>query len=230
MTQRIAAKITGVAGYVPPRVVTNADIEKMVDTTDEWIRSRTGIRERHFADPGVASSHLGTEAAKKLLAAKGVRAGRNRPDRGGHGHAGHAVSRDGLPDPGPPGRNEGLGLRSFRGVLGFRLRADGGRAVCGRGIAQESAGDRRGRNDIHSRFQGPRHLRAFRGRRGRCAARTRRFGSGRNHRFSSTMSTAQAAATFTCPLAARSIRLRTKRSRSGCTTFTRKASRCSSTP
>lgn len=72
MTQRIAAKITAVAGYVPPRVVTNADLEKIVDTTDEWIRTRTGIRERHYADPGVASSHLGTEAAKKLLAAKGV--------------------------------------------------------------------------------------------------------------------------------------------------------------
>ena len=74
MSQRIAAKITGVAGFVPPRVVTNADIEKMVDTTDEWIRTRTGIRERHYADPGVASSHLGTEAAKKLLAAKGISA------------------------------------------------------------------------------------------------------------------------------------------------------------
>jgi 3-oxoacyl-[acyl-carrier-protein] synthase-3 len=73
MSQRIAAKITGVAGYVPPRVVTNTDLEKMVDTNDEWIRSRTGIRERHYAAPGVASSHLGTEAAKKLLAAKGVR-------------------------------------------------------------------------------------------------------------------------------------------------------------
>jgi 3-oxoacyl-[acyl-carrier-protein] synthase III len=72
VSQRIAAKITGVAGYVPPRVVTNADMEKMVDTTDEWIRSRTGIRERHYAAPGVASSHLGTEAAKKLLAMKGV--------------------------------------------------------------------------------------------------------------------------------------------------------------
>src|SRR6202161_3857195 len=69
---RIAAKITGVAGYVPPRVVTNADIEKMVDTTDEWIRTRTGIRERHYADPGVAASHLGTEAAKKLLAQKNL--------------------------------------------------------------------------------------------------------------------------------------------------------------
>ena len=69
MGRRIAAKITGVAGYLPPRVVTNADLEKVVETTDEWIRTRTGIRERHYADPGVASSHLGTEAAKKVLAA-----------------------------------------------------------------------------------------------------------------------------------------------------------------
>jgi len=73
MAKRLAAKITGVAGYVPPRVVTNQDMEKMVDTNDEWIRTRTGIRERHYADPGMASSHLGTEAARKLLEAKGVR-------------------------------------------------------------------------------------------------------------------------------------------------------------
>ena len=43
MGKRIAAKITGVAGYVPPRVLSNADLEKMVDTTDAWIRERTGI-------------------------------------------------------------------------------------------------------------------------------------------------------------------------------------------
>jgi 3-oxoacyl-[acyl-carrier-protein] synthase III len=73
MGKRIAAKITGVAGYLPPRVVTNLDLEKMVDTNDEWIRTRTGIRQRHYAEPGVASSHLGTEAAKKLLAMKGLR-------------------------------------------------------------------------------------------------------------------------------------------------------------
>jgi 3-oxoacyl-[acyl-carrier-protein] synthase III len=72
MSQRIAAKITGVACYLPPRVVSNADMEKMVETSDEWIRTRTGIRERHFAAPGVAASHMGTEAAKKLLAGKGV--------------------------------------------------------------------------------------------------------------------------------------------------------------
>jgi 3-oxoacyl-[acyl-carrier-protein] synthase III len=74
MRRRIAAKITGVAGYLPPRVVTNFDLEEIVDTTDEWIRTRTGIRQRHYAAPGVASSDLGTEAAKRLLSAKGVSA------------------------------------------------------------------------------------------------------------------------------------------------------------
>jgi len=68
MSRRLAAKITGVAGYVPPRILSNADLEKMVDTNDEWIRTRTGIRERHIVDSGTASSHLATEAAKLLLA------------------------------------------------------------------------------------------------------------------------------------------------------------------
>jgi 3-oxoacyl-[acyl-carrier-protein] synthase-3 len=67
MSHRIAAKITGVAGYVPPKVMTNADLEKIVATNDEWIRTRTGIRERHVAEKGTASSHLATEAAKALL-------------------------------------------------------------------------------------------------------------------------------------------------------------------
>jgi 3-oxoacyl-[acyl-carrier-protein] synthase-3 len=68
MSHRIAAKITGVAGYVPPKVMTNADFEKIVETNDEWIRTRTGIRERHVVEKGMASSHLATEAAKALLA------------------------------------------------------------------------------------------------------------------------------------------------------------------
>jgi 3-oxoacyl-[acyl-carrier-protein] synthase III len=73
MGNRIAAKIKGVAGYAPPRVVTNFDLEKIVETSDEWVRTRTGIRERHYVEPGVPASVLGTEAAKKLLAAKGVK-------------------------------------------------------------------------------------------------------------------------------------------------------------
>lgn len=66
MARSVTAKITGVAGYVPPRLLTNADLEKMVDTTDEWIMERVGIRERHLADKGVASSDLAVEAVKRL--------------------------------------------------------------------------------------------------------------------------------------------------------------------
>jgi 3-oxoacyl-[acyl-carrier-protein] synthase-3 len=72
MSRRIPAKITGVATYVPPRVVTNHDLAKVVETSDEWIRERTGIIERHYVDKGVAASHLATEAARKLLAEKNV--------------------------------------------------------------------------------------------------------------------------------------------------------------
>jgi len=67
MSHRIAAKITGVSGYVPPKVMTNADLEKLVATTDEWIRQRVGIRERHVVEKGVATSHMAVEAAKSVL-------------------------------------------------------------------------------------------------------------------------------------------------------------------
>ena len=59
--------IASLATYVPPRLLTNADLEKLVETTDEWILQRTGIRERHIVDPGVATSDLGREAAIKAI-------------------------------------------------------------------------------------------------------------------------------------------------------------------
>jgi len=67
MAKRIAAKVTGVAGFLPPHIATNADLEKIVETSDEWIRTRTGIRERHFVEPGMATSHMATAAAAELL-------------------------------------------------------------------------------------------------------------------------------------------------------------------
>ena len=68
MTKPTRAKITALGTYVPPRVLTNADLEKMVDTTNEWIMERVGIRERHLVDKGVAASDLAVEAVKNLLA------------------------------------------------------------------------------------------------------------------------------------------------------------------
>jgi 3-oxoacyl-[acyl-carrier-protein] synthase-3 len=64
--------IASLATYVPPRLLTNADLEQMVDTTDEWILQRTGIRQRHIVEPGVATSDLGTEAAVKAIANAGL--------------------------------------------------------------------------------------------------------------------------------------------------------------
>jgi len=67
-------KIAGLARYVPPRVLTNADLERMVDTTDEWILQRTGIRERHLVDPGVATSDLAVPASLEAIEQAGITA------------------------------------------------------------------------------------------------------------------------------------------------------------
>ncbi len=64
--------ISAVAHYVPEKVLTNFDLEKMVDTSDEWIRTRTGIRERHILEPGKATSDMATEAVKKLCEQRGI--------------------------------------------------------------------------------------------------------------------------------------------------------------
>lgn len=68
------AAITAVSGYVPEERLTNADLEKMVDTNDEWIKTRTGIEERRILkDPTKATSDLGTEAVNRLLEKSGVK-------------------------------------------------------------------------------------------------------------------------------------------------------------
>jgi 3-oxoacyl-[acyl-carrier-protein] synthase-3 len=64
--------IASLATYVPPRLLTNADLEKLVETTDEWILKRTGIRERHIVDAGVATSDLGAHAALKAIEKAGL--------------------------------------------------------------------------------------------------------------------------------------------------------------
>ncbi len=61
------AKITALGTYVPPRILTNQELEKMVDTTTEWILERTGIHERHLVAPGVAASDLAVEAVKDMV-------------------------------------------------------------------------------------------------------------------------------------------------------------------
>ncbi|HOS93980.1 MAG TPA: hypothetical protein PLQ54_11750, partial [Armatimonadota bacterium] len=70
------AAIRGVGHYIPQKVLTNADLERMVDTSDEWITERTGIRERRIAADHETASTMGTEAARQALDAAGV-----SPDR-----------------------------------------------------------------------------------------------------------------------------------------------------
>jgi len=75
ISSRAGGRTTGImslATYVPPRVLTNADLEKMVETNDEWILRRVGIRERHIAEPGVGASDLGKEAALKAIERAGL--------------------------------------------------------------------------------------------------------------------------------------------------------------
>lgn len=72
MTNPVRAKISALGTYVPPRLLTNSDLEKMVATTNEWILDRTGIRERHIVDRGVGSSDLGVGAARQALAERGI--------------------------------------------------------------------------------------------------------------------------------------------------------------
>jgi 3-oxoacyl-[acyl-carrier-protein] synthase-3 len=65
-------KILGTGSYAPPRVITNRELEKLVDTNDQWIMERTGIKQRHAADPGVPTSAIAAVAAKKALEAARV--------------------------------------------------------------------------------------------------------------------------------------------------------------
>ena len=65
--EKYGVKILGTGSYVPEKVLTNADLEKIVQTSDEWITTRTGIKERHIADANTATSDLAIEAAKRAL-------------------------------------------------------------------------------------------------------------------------------------------------------------------
>ena len=71
MSQRRAA-ITALGTHVPERVVTNHDIMKLVDTTDEWIRTRTGIEKRHYVEPGTGTSAIAAKAAQEALRRRGI--------------------------------------------------------------------------------------------------------------------------------------------------------------
>src|SRR6476661_11036901 len=72
LTNLVRAKISALGTYVPPRLLTNADLEKMVETSNEWIIERTGIRQRHIVDKGMATSDLAIAAANEALKQRGM--------------------------------------------------------------------------------------------------------------------------------------------------------------
>jgi len=72
LSRPVRAKITALGTYVPPKLLTNQDLERLVETSHEWVMERTGIRERHIAEKGVATSDLAVEAAKIALAQRGI--------------------------------------------------------------------------------------------------------------------------------------------------------------
>ena len=72
MANLVRAKISALGTFTPPRLLTNADLETMVETSDKWIVERTGIRQRHIVDKGVAASHLAVEAANRALKERGI--------------------------------------------------------------------------------------------------------------------------------------------------------------
>ncbi|RYZ63016.1 MAG: hypothetical protein EOP08_11620, partial [Proteobacteria bacterium] len=68
------ARILGIGSFVPPQIRSNAELERMVETSDEWITERTGIRQRHIAPDGMVTSDMAAEAAKRALEAAGLTA------------------------------------------------------------------------------------------------------------------------------------------------------------
>ena len=71
--EKIRAKIIGTGSYAPPRKMTNADFEKIVDTIDEWITTRTGIKERRIAEDGVGVSDMSVKACEKAIESSGLK-------------------------------------------------------------------------------------------------------------------------------------------------------------
>ena len=72
MKPLLGAKITALGTYVPPKLLTNADLEKMVETSNDWIIDRTGIRQRHIVEPGMATSDMIVNAVRPMLEKKGI--------------------------------------------------------------------------------------------------------------------------------------------------------------
>ena len=193
--------ITGIGSQAPERVMTNDELAKMVDTSDEWIIERTGIRERRVAAPDEAMSDLALPAARAALEQAGVKAVRARPDRGRDRDPGHALPVDGRDPRRPLGAKDAAAYDLSAGCTGFvyavvQAHGDGRERPC-----RPRARRRRRRPLEGRRLGGPQHVRALRRRRRRGRARA---GAARAVSWaSSSAPTDRAARSCTCLPAAR---------------------------
>ena len=159
--------ITGVGSYVPERILTNADLEKMVETSDEWITTRTGIKERRIAAADEFTSDLAAKAARRAMEMAGVTA--EQIDL--------IIVASITPDMPFPNTaclvQQKIGARRIpafdieAACSGFHLRAGSRPEVHHRAHLRNGAGHRRGKTFVHHQLEGPQHLRAVRRRRRR---------------------------------------------------------------
>ncbi len=163
------AAIAGTGRAVPAKLLTNADLEKLVETSDEWITTRTGVRERHMAADGETLSDFCVEAGKQALDSAGrPREGpRRRPHR--HRHARPADPGRGLPRPAEAGCEEGRRVGPERRLLRLALRPPHRRRPHPGGEGEEHPPRRRRVPDALHRLHRPCHVRPLRRRRRRHA-------------------------------------------------------------
>ncbi len=204
MAKRIAAKITGVAGYLPPGVRTNADMEKLVATTDQWIRERTGITERHVAEKGVATSHMATAAAQQLLEQTHTAAedidliivATVTPDMLFPATACLVQNRIGA--------SKAWGFDLSGACSGFLYALTVGSQFVGAGTHRKALVIGSEQDDIDSRLRRPQYLRAIRRRSGRGADRAGHFRCRREAFWTSvTISTVRVGSFYSCRAAVR---------------------------
>ena len=211
------ARIASLATYVPPRLLTNADLEQMVDTTDEWILQRTGIHTRHVVDPGVATSDLAKEAALDAIAAAGITPA----------DIGLIIVGTTTPDTIFPctacvlqhkiGATNAWGFDLLAACSGFTFSLVTASQLLAAGSPRVRAGRGRRRDVEHHRLHGSRDVRAVRRRRGRRRAEGRgRRGSG-HHRLRARDRWQRRSRAAACLPAAADCRPRWRRWRSACT-------------
>ena len=166
MTGQRYATVVGLGSVLPERVVTNAEFEKLVDTSDEWIRERTGIRERHIAAPGETTSDLAVEAARNALDAAGI-----APEQLDLIVCATLTSDTPIPSTAVwVQRKLGIaraGVRRERRVRGLLVRALDRHGVHRVGAGRDGPGDRRGGPLARDGLHGPHHVHPVRRRRGR---------------------------------------------------------------